>query len=346
MKKILKVVLIIFIVVAVVLCGLAYWQRANLKALKMAMTHDTDEIAAQMSKQNQDLKKQIEVYFPDGIRDFTAEELEQIEKGEATEQQILAKIIEEAIASSVQNSTSEIKINTHEQKEALVKNIVEAIVRVIENNPKMNINTKDKNVIKIIEEAVLSALDTSQTNNASIQTVLSENVVKSVTSALKDNTQTAVKQKDSATLEKIVSDVINKTLQPNTNDTATQETTTKPALSTQQEIIGRYTAKMYALEGEYIGKIEGLISSARAEYISRRNGKNNRDIQMSIITSYIGKAAALESQCDAEVAAVLSQLRSELSAIGADTAIISTMQSAYENEKIAKRAYYISKYTS
>ncbi len=226
MKKTLKIVLIIFIILALVIAGVLYWQRDNIAALRMAMTYDTQQIAEQMSEQDKALKTQIETYFPDGIRDFTEEEIRQIEKGETTEKQLLAKIVSEAAAANPEKDT------------------------------------------------------------------------------------------------------------PKTPTKAEQE----------QAIISRYVSQLYSLEGEYLGKIDGLISSAIAEYKQKRDGKNNRSLQLSIGAAYTGKLTALEGECDGHVNALLAQMDAELTAIGADKAILTTIRTAYRNEKTAKRAYYMSKY--
>ncbi len=227
MKKTWKILLIVFIVLLVLLAALAWWQHDNIAALRMAMTHDTQQIAEKMQEQDIALKKEIEQHFPDGIRDFTEEEKAQIESGEVTEKQVLAKIISEAAPSA--EPTPEKKIPTTAEK--------------------------------------------------------------------------------------------------------------------QQEIISRYTSQLYAMEAEYIGKIEGLIASAGAEYKQKRiPGKNNRSLQLSIAAAYTGKLTALEGECDGRVEALLSKMDAELSAIGADKAILTTIRNAYKGEKTAKRAYYMSKY--
>jgi hypothetical protein len=52
----------------------------------------------------------------------------------------------------------------------------------------------------------------------------------------------------------------------------------------------------------------------------------------------------MESNCDKEVANVLSVLDAQLKALNGDTQIITILRDAYENEKAVKKAYYISLY--
>ena len=44
---------------------------------------------------------------------------------------------------------------------------------------------------------------------------------------------------------------------------------------------------------------------------------------------------------DAQVAAILNELKTQLQAANADTSIIGKIREAYENEKTLKKAYYM-----
>ena len=357
MKKTIKIVLIILIVLAVLICGLLVWQKDKLKALKMAMNYNPNQIAEQMSKQNQDLKEQIEAYFPDGIRDFTPEELEQIKKGETTEQQVLAKIIAEAAAASAEDTAATINIETPAQREKIANSIANAVVSAIKDTPTIQIKTDEKKLSKAISETVLSALDAAQANKktANTQKILTESIAKALTPVLEDTKNVTVKESKDLTLEKVVTETVDKTLQANTENTEksnvskentdTKQEPTANGSGSQQEIISRYTAQLYALEGKYTGMIDSVISAAIAEVKQmKNNGGSLSNIKTSMVSSYMSRLTSLEGQCDAEVAALLSQMTAELKAIGADTSIVATMQSAYENEKSTRLAYYMSKY--
>lgn len=115
-----------------------------------------------------------------------------------------------------------------------------------------------------------------------------------------------------------------------------------PPKQTAESITSKYVAKMYSLEGTYMSRLNGLLSSAKAEYLALPNDKRGTSAKLSIGAKYMGKAQSLEGSCDSEVAALLSQMEAELKAIGADTSITSTLRSAYASEKNIKRAYYMS----
>lgn len=100
-------------------------------------------------------------------------------------------------------------------------------------------------------------------------------------------------------------------------------------------IVSEYTVKLYGLKAVYLGQIGNLIDQAKADY---KNGTSAG----TLMSTYLGKAASLESEADSEVEALLSELKGELEAIGGDTSIISTMRSSYESEKKLKKSYYLS----
>jgi hypothetical protein len=64
----------------------------------------------------------------------------------------------------------------------------------------------------------------------------------------------------------------------------------------------------------------------------------------AVMNEYISKAADLESQCDLQVYAVLSELEAELSESGGDKTLVSTIENAYIKEKRLKKSYYLSLY--
>ena len=100
-------------------------------------------------------------------------------------------------------------------------------------------------------------------------------------------------------------------------------------------IVSEYTVKLYGLKAVYLGQIGNLIDQAKADY---KNGTS----ASTLMSTYLGKAASLESEADSEVEALLSELKGELEAIDGDTSIISTMRSSYESEKKLKKSYYLS----
>lgn len=109
--------------------------------------------------------------------------------------------------------------------------------------------------------------------------------------------------------------------------------------SDSSSIISDYAVKLYTLKAKYLGEIGNLIDQAKADI---KNGASAKDL----MSTYLSKAASLENEADSKVDELLSELRSKLKAIGADTSVVDTMRSSYESEKTLKKSYYISLYNN
>ncbi len=111
-----------------------------------------------------------------------------------------------------------------------------------------------------------------------------------------------------------------------------------PAQSKQAQasaIVSEYTVRLYALKANYLGQIGNLIDQAKADH---KNGMGTG----ALMSKYLGRAASLENEADSQVDSLLGEMKGKLNAIGADTSIVSTMKSSYENEKALKKSYYLS----
>lgn len=113
------------------------------------------------------------------------------------------------------------------------------------------------------------------------------------------------------------------------------------ALSKEDEIIRRYTAKLYSLNAYYDGQLKQIEASARAELSGMTADQRKTLSKASFVARYAGRASSLMGECDATVSGVLADLKKELSAIGGDVSIVSTLRQAYESAKAAKTAYYM-----
>jgi uncharacterized protein YxeA len=121
-----------------------------------------------------------------------------------------------------------------------------------------------------------------------------------------------------------------------------EDTTT--ALTPEQEIISNYVTQIYSLKAEYIGKLGSLERELKAEYKSANGTSKSAATIASFVQSNMGRAISMESECDAKVDALLTDMRNELSAIGADTSIVDTIEDAYIEEKALRKSYYLSLY--
>ncbi len=145
--------------------------------------------------------------------------------------------------------------------------------------------------------------------------------------------------------------------EPTTSDTTVQKTdkegTTSPTNALTSEQIKAYeektaelVAKMYALKSQYLGQINGIVASMKAEYAALPKEQRTTSAKTSIANSYLGQISALEAQCDAQVNSVVSQLREVLAKSGKDTSLADSIIVAYNTEKETTKAAYINQYSN
>lgn len=243
MKTVWKIIGAIFGLLLVAVLIVAFWQKDNISAFITAMRYTPEQLKEQISENDKALKKELEgLLGSKNIRDYTEEEKALIERGEASEKEILAKIIAEQGGWITPASAS--------------------------------------------GDGQIGAGGSSS---------------------------------------------------------QTQDSGSKPTKSADT-IISGYVAQLYAMEGRYLASIDGVLDRAYAEYVSTAKHNQDTAAMTAVGAKYITEIYSLESSCDAEVNTLLDSLKAELTAIGADTSIIGTIRSAYNNEKQLKRSYYMSKY--
>ncbi|SHK66641.1 hypothetical protein [Tepidibacter formicigenes] len=120
-----------------------------------------------------------------------------------------------------------------------------------------------------------------------------------------------------------------------------KENTTKKI--SKKEIINKYKSKFYLLQGEYNGKINGMIAQAKKEYYALPEKDRTTMSKLRIGLKYYNKAKGLEKECDSKVDSTLSSMAKELTESGYSTEAVDLIKNYYENEKSSKRSYYFSK---
>jgi hypothetical protein len=138
----------------------------------------------------------------------------------------------------------------------------------------------------------------------------------------------------------------------NTSDNTNADTSSQTAKSSGSaqstpsdptaEIVQKYVAKLYAIKADYMGRLGSLASSAKSQYEADKKEYGKATAVQNAVAANLSAAASLESQCDADVEATLADFESELSAVGADTSIVDTVRTQYQNEKSLKKSYYLS----
>ncbi len=135
---------------------------------------------------------------------------------------------------------------------------------------------------------------------------------------------------------------------PTENPSASPSAPSSPAPSVADDkkskenaIIKRYTAELYSMKAYYIGQLNQIESRARSEFSSMSDAEKKNLSKAAFVAKYAGYATSLLGECDGKVSALLSEMKSELSAVDGDMSIISTIKQAYESEKAARKAYYL-----
>lgn len=125
-------------------------------------------------------------------------------------------------------------------------------------------------------------------------------------------------------------------------ETRNEEAKAEAARKSSEEIVAKYTAQLYGLQGAFQGRASGLISSAKAEYMALPPEQHTAANKRAIISSKIAQGEAMEGQCDAMVESILGQMASELSANGLSTAPVGQLRSQYQSIKASQKAAYLS----
>lgn len=98
---------------------------------------------------------------------------------------------------------------------------------------------------------------------------------------------------------------------------------------------------MYVLRATYVGKLEAIVQEAIDEYVAGDHTPENRQ---KVVYSKVEELTALEKECDAKVADVVSRMRTLLKDMGQDDTLAKEVEQTYQEEKSLKKAYYVSEF--
>ena len=127
-----------------------------------------------------------------------------------------------------------------------------------------------------------------------------------------------------------------------TGQTAAQEpTASHPAASSsaptpQNECdaqLAQYLLQMEKLQKKFQSQLYSVICDAYEEYMEYPVEKHSLGLKVSIVVSKGGKLTSMQSACDKEFTALLSELRACLRENGRDQSLADNAQKAYESAK-------------
>lgn len=128
----------------------------------------------------------------------------------------------------------------------------------------------------------------------------------------------------------------------NTKYENSQKNTAKTNNPQADKLIGEKTVELYSLKAYYLGQLGQMEKTVKSEYAALPKEKKNLIGKKDMVNRHMSTAVGLMNQCDARVEEILAELKAGLESLNADTSIIKTIRTAYENEKNLKKAYYIS----
>ncbi len=132
-------------------------------------------------------------------------------------------------------------------------------------------------------------------------------------------------------------EALNKKYQASKKNVAVQKTSNAEI----DRLIGEKTIELYSLKAYYLGQLGQMEAVVKKDYAALPKEKKNLIGKQEIVSKHMGTALGLLEQCDSQVDALLSELKADLESLNADTSIIQTIRTSYENEKNLKKAYYI-----
>lgn len=117
----------------------------------------------------------------------------------------------------------------------------------------------------------------------------------------------------------------------------TDEPAPEPVLSEAEQGVQRCIAQMYVLQSYYEGKLSAIATDVAA-------ASDTQEGRQQAVMGKLDELSALESECDARVAAVVKDLRAYLAASGQDDGLARQVEETYQTEKSLKKAYYLQLY--
>lgn len=110
---------------------------------------------------------------------------------------------------------------------------------------------------------------------------------------------------------------------------------------TNQKKLSKYLAEIYLLKAEYTAWLEDTYDQAIADYNALEESERTATAKYRIGMSCMKEALAKEKECDAQMADLEQKISDLLKEMGEDTSLVDDIQTAYEEEKALKKAYYL-----
>lgn len=110
---------------------------------------------------------------------------------------------------------------------------------------------------------------------------------------------------------------------------------------TNQKKLSKYLAEIYLMKAEYTAWLEDKNDEAIAEYSALDEPERTTAAKYSIGMRCMKEALEKEKECDARMAEMEQKILDLLTEMGEDTSLVDDIQTAYEEEKGLKKAYFL-----
>ena len=94
MKRWMKILCIILALLATLLAGLYWWQRENLKAVKDAASHSSEELEEKLAENQQQIRDVVDAAPEIVVREVTEEERQALRDGTMTQEELIERLLD------------------------------------------------------------------------------------------------------------------------------------------------------------------------------------------------------------------------------------------------------------
>lgn len=198
-------------------------------------------------------------------------------------------------------------------------------------------NSEFASVIELVAEEKAASEETAASEEAAESTSASSEATAESTPA--SSTSAANNSSSAASSSKAASEA------SSTGQTAAQEpTAAHPAASSSSSAaptpqnecdaqLAQYLLQMEKLQKKFQSQLYSVICDAYDEYMEYPAEKHSLGLKVSIVVSKGGKLTSMQSACDKEFNALLSEMRTCLRENGRDQSLADNAQKAYESAK-------------
>ena len=94
MKRWMKILCIVLALLAALLAGLYWWQRENLKAVKDATSHSSEELEEKLAENQQQIRDVVDAAPEIVVREVTEEERQALRDGTMTQEELIDRLLD------------------------------------------------------------------------------------------------------------------------------------------------------------------------------------------------------------------------------------------------------------